>query len=227
MKTERFEMRLDPQMVQRVDDWRMEQPDMPSRAEAMRRLADTGLAVLGDGSIKVSHGETLILAMLRELYDHLKVKDSEMDPQFVEEAIAGGHFWALAWKYGGLIHGHADREEDVKEVVDVLDTWSFIESGHARLSDEEKREVEEKVGPRGRHVEFRGFDGNNEFKHLDISRFLINRLDRFTTFKDRDLNSHFPTLKRYRRMCEIFGPMRENLVGRELSCPEIIKLLKA
>jgi metal-responsive CopG/Arc/MetJ family transcriptional regulator len=43
MKTERFEMRLDPQMVARIDAWRRRQEDLPSRAEAIRRLIEASL----------------------------------------------------------------------------------------------------------------------------------------------------------------------------------------
>lgn len=226
MKTERFEMRLDPHTVQRIDAWRAEQPDRPSRAEAMRRLADTGLTVLGKGSIRISHGETLILMMLRDLYKHQNI-EGEIQPDFVGEAILGGHYWGLEWQYSGLFHGHVDREEVVHEVVQVLDMWSFIESGYARLSDEGKKEVEEEVGPWGQHVKFPGFDGNNEIEHFSIARFLIDYLDRFETFKGRDLNSHFPSIERYRRMCQAFEPLRRTLVGRELSSSEIIDLLNA
>ena len=42
-KTERFEMRLDLEMIERIDRWRREQPDLPGRAEAMRRLVDKAL----------------------------------------------------------------------------------------------------------------------------------------------------------------------------------------
>lgn len=42
-KTERFEMRLDPEMIERIDRWRREQPDLPGRAEAIRRLVDKAL----------------------------------------------------------------------------------------------------------------------------------------------------------------------------------------
>jgi len=42
-KTERFEMRLDEATIKRIDDWRRAQPDLPSRAEAIRRLVDQAL----------------------------------------------------------------------------------------------------------------------------------------------------------------------------------------
>lgn len=41
--TERFEMRLSESGVERLDEWRRIQRDLPSRAEAIRRLVDCGL----------------------------------------------------------------------------------------------------------------------------------------------------------------------------------------
>ena len=40
---ERFEMRAPSAWLQRIDDWRRQQPDIPSRAEAIRRLVDQAL----------------------------------------------------------------------------------------------------------------------------------------------------------------------------------------
>jgi hypothetical protein len=42
-KTERLEMRVDPAFLQAVDDWRRRQPDIPPRAEAVRRLVEKAL----------------------------------------------------------------------------------------------------------------------------------------------------------------------------------------
>ena len=47
-KTERFEMRAPADLLRSVDDWRRQQPDLPSRSEAIRRLIEAGL--------KTSHG---------------------------------------------------------------------------------------------------------------------------------------------------------------------------
>jgi metal-responsive CopG/Arc/MetJ family transcriptional regulator len=44
LKTERFEMRLETTMIERVDAWRRKQEDLPSRAEAVRRLIELGLS---------------------------------------------------------------------------------------------------------------------------------------------------------------------------------------
>jgi hypothetical protein len=49
VKSERFEMRLDPAAVERIDAWRREQPDLPSRTEAIRRLVELGLGAKREG----------------------------------------------------------------------------------------------------------------------------------------------------------------------------------
>jgi hypothetical protein len=42
-KTERFEMRVPASFLKMVDEWRRKQPELPSRAEAIRRLVELGL----------------------------------------------------------------------------------------------------------------------------------------------------------------------------------------
>lgn len=41
--SERFEMRLSKGLIAHVDAWRRQQPDLPPRAEAIRRLIELGL----------------------------------------------------------------------------------------------------------------------------------------------------------------------------------------
>ena len=42
----RFEIRLPAILAERLDQWRRDQPDLPSRAEASRRIMALGLATL-------------------------------------------------------------------------------------------------------------------------------------------------------------------------------------
>lgn len=35
-----FQMRYDDEWMARIDEWRRKQPDIPSRAEAIRRIVD-------------------------------------------------------------------------------------------------------------------------------------------------------------------------------------------
>lgn len=39
----RFEIRLQPEFADEIDNWRKEQSDLPNRAEAARRLIQKGL----------------------------------------------------------------------------------------------------------------------------------------------------------------------------------------
>ena len=42
-QTERLEMRVSKDFLAMVDEWRRRQPDIPARAEAIRRLVELGL----------------------------------------------------------------------------------------------------------------------------------------------------------------------------------------
>jgi len=42
-RMQRFEMKAPAPWLARIDDWRRQQPDIPSRAEAIRRLVETAI----------------------------------------------------------------------------------------------------------------------------------------------------------------------------------------
>ncbi|MER9169496.1 hypothetical protein NKI12_19360 [Mesorhizobium australicum] len=44
MKTERFEMRVTPEFLKLVDDWRRQQPTIPARADAIRQIVERALS---------------------------------------------------------------------------------------------------------------------------------------------------------------------------------------
>ncbi len=227
-KSERFEMRLDEHLIGRIDDWRSNQPDLPSRSEAARALIDRGLDRAESRAVETSDAEKLSLTLLSEIHDHLGIENG-IDPKLVMRALYGGHTWGIKWEYQALFPTHEDRSSAVSEVVDFLDMWRFIESGYGRLSKAAKKRVATEVKySMGEHVEFYGFDGNYESEHLNIAAFMIKDLDRFREFQGRELNSHAPTLERYRSMFECFEPMREHLGGgRDLSEKQIIQILNA
>jgi len=227
--TERFEMRLGASVLEEVDAWRARQNDVPSRAEAIRRLIEAGLAATSgrEKQVRLADGDKLILLMLRDLSKQLKLKSGEIDPDFIAEVIFGGHSWGLEWQYSGIFHRHEDAKAVVSEVVNILDMWSFLESGYQKLSKKDKARVAAEAEPVGKHVVFTGFDGNNESEHIGVARFLIEQLGRFTYFKGRELNAHMPSIAAYRRMVAVFEPIRRKLTGRDLTADEIIGILKA
>lgn len=224
MKTERFEMRIDRETLEKVDEWRINQPNLPSRAEAVRRLVDAALAGSGKGTVRISDGEKLILMMLCDLNKHQKA-DGAIKPSFVSEMISLGHYWALDEEYGIL--SDQISPQVVSEVRDALGMWSLIERCYEELSEKDKERVESEAEPFGTDVKFKGFDGNDESDHLSVARFLIDDRGRYPRFKGRELNSHCPNSDAHRRMLSIFKPMLVNLEGFGLSASQIIDLLKA
>lgn len=223
LKSERFEMRLDLDTIERLDEWRKRQADLPSRAEAVRRLMEFGLSV----PVKFSDGEKLTMLMLCEIFKTLKIEGG-IETSFVEAALFGGHYWGLEHEYPGIFHGHEDSQETVSEVADILEVWWIIELSYARLSKKDRMRVEEEAEPYGKHVEFRGFDGNNESEHMSVARFMLEKQNRFSELKGRNLNSHMPSVEMYRRMLPVFEPMRRNLgPGGYLSAGQMIALLNA
>ena len=226
--TERFEMRLDEATLTNVDNWREQQQDVPSRAEAMRRLIELGLKQT-PGEIAISDGERLILIMLREIFKNLKINrtTSEIDPDFVSDVLFRGHYWALKWEMPGLFHGGKDNLQDVYFVVEVLELWDSLEHGYERLSKKEKERIEKEAEPFGKHLRFSGFDGNSETSFMGIARFLVEKMNRFERFKGRELNSHFPSVDMYKRMLAVYSPLRNTLTGGDLNVGQIIAILQA
>jgi hypothetical protein len=224
MPTERFEMRIDSELLDRLDQWRSSEEDTPSRAEAVRRLLENGLAHDSRGRApRFSDGEKLIAMMLAELIEKTGLP-VETDVKHVQQSIVGGHYWSLAMEMPGIFHGHTDNQSRVRFVTDVLDMWSFIEEGYETYSDDEKADL---AASGFEHVEFPGFDGNNEGEYLSIARHWTDDLSRFSRFSGRSLNSHHPVVEGYAQMYAAFEPIRAKLIGRRLSVTEMKTVLGA
>jgi uncharacterized protein YfbU (UPF0304 family) len=225
-KAERLELRMDEDQLTRIDDWVVEQSENLTRAEAIRQLIDAGLATRSKSVVRFSDGEKMLILMMGDLYKQLQIKDAEMQPGFLADVIYGGHYWAPKWEMNGVFHDHADSPDDLKHVVNVLDMWTFMEEAYEVLSSDEKALIVQEVGSWATDVKFAGFDGNEEGAQMQIARFLVDKMNRFTRFKGRTLNSHTLTSKRYADMYRLFEPMRSTLVGKRLGVQQLIDLLK-
>ena len=221
--TERIEIRLDEDVLKRVDDWMKRTGDATSRSDAIRQLVDHGLGTVTGKSIHLTAGDKLNFLLLRDIAKHLKVNtDTNLD--FMSEVIYGGHYWAPTWEMQGLFHDHADRPADVSLVVNVLDMWSFVEEALEKLPPEDLDKI--KAVNHGFLPQFDGFDGNFESDLMSIARFFVQEMNRFSRFKGREFNSHAQVAGRYRRMAKSFEPMRTTLAHRrQLSADQILELL--
>jgi uncharacterized protein YfbU (UPF0304 family) len=111
------------------------------------------------------------------------------------------------------------------DMYDILEMWSFVESSYERLSLEDKNHVTAGTALFGK-PHFSGFDGDKEGELITAARLLIDHMGRFSNFKARELNSHFPSVDSHRRMLKVFLPMRRTLAGRLLTATELIEIMK-
>ncbi|WP_022697910.1 YfbU family protein [Euryhalocaulis caribicus] len=174
--------------------------------------------------MEISPTERLIITMLCDLQIANNVR-GEVDPNLVKSAVIRGHDWMFNWEYEGIVGPESDNDELPGEVADILDMWSIIEVGFARLSEEDQERVRTEAELRG-DPQFTGFDGNNETDHFAAARFMVNQMGRFTEFADRTLNSHGARLERYRAMYRQFRPIRDGLGDRMMNVEELVTLLK-
>ena len=168
--------------------------------------------------MKLSDGERLTILMLCDLFRHFKV-DSEIDEDFVKEAIYRDCLWAIPFAHSGALFERANEHPVLREVIDILDMWGFIEDGVSGLRPDDVAELA-KFGS----VKFMGFDGNKEADHLNVSSFLTERVDKFPSFKGRCIDTHYPTLSRARAMLANFDPLRATLVDRKLAAAELLRI---
>jgi uncharacterized protein YfbU (UPF0304 family) len=222
--SERFELRLDEEMLESIDGWRSRQTGAPSRASAIRQLIEKGIAAEQPRpTFRASGVERIMLMMLADICQHLEV-EADSDPEFIKATIFNGQDWAFAWKYHGLLRDSTPSEELVTEVAHILEMWSILEASYENLTAKQKEQVATEFGEGELEVRFDGFDGNNEGEHFSVASFMVQDLKRFDEFATRDLNSHRPTLQGYRRML----PVYRRLAGRSKLTPSaLVEILDA
>jgi len=102
------------------------------------------------------------------------------------------------------------------EVYDILDMYRALHFGYAAL--------ENKNGIDPADLRFRGFDLNHEGEHWEYARFLIDEVGYWEESKGAadKLNSHSPTLDRYRRMVRRW---KESADCQSLTTDEILHIV--
>jgi uncharacterized protein len=164
--------------------------------------------------------------MLADMYKAMKIK-GEFDPEFISRTIYSDNLWGFNWELSGIPFEPFENPPEVRETTDYLDMWRFLEQDFEQLSPADKAKLAKDADPYGTSVRFSGFDGNNE-PHYHIASYMVKDLPMaFEHFKGRDLNSHHPSVDRYRRMYTVFEPIRKNLGDRKLNVDEMIAILSA
>ena len=170
----------------------------------------------------MSDGERLIAVMLADLMQHLDVK-GELDPALIKAAIVAKDYWILRRQYSGLFNDEAGTPDAVvAEVIDILEMMSILERSIEALPAPQRAAAQ--ADPFHR---WNGFDGNYETQHLGVAQTLIEEFGHFPLFRGRGMNSHFPTLDRYRRMHMVFQSSLARQRAGKLSFEQIQGILDA
>ena len=167
--------------------------------------------------MKMSDGEKLISLMLADLMKHLAV-EGEIDPDFVQDIVAGNDLWALKWKYGGIFHDEGPTDEVVNETTQIMTMCRNLEQSINQLGPNESSQI-----TASDQVVFDGFDGNYE-PHYGVAKMLVHKLDCFEEWVNRPLNSHTARLENYRRMLKRYEKVAISARGK-LSLGDIQKIL--
>lgn len=174
--------------------------------------------------MKLSDGEKLIVAMLADIHTHLNVQ-GQVDAARVKTSLFDGHLWSLKWDMPGLFEGEEPDEITIRETGDFLTMWEFIEDSYNSLGQPDQAAVQAQNS--GRAPTFSGFDGNHE-RHFGVARHMVNTMNRFGQFSGRNLNSHGPSVEKYRRMYDVFSATQQAKThGGYLTQTEIIGVLNA
>ncbi|MGK3131142.1 YfbU family protein [Pantoea sp. C8B4] len=178
--------------------------------------------------MKYTQQEKLQTMMLCEIFRALNIKNS-FNPDLIDEALSTDQYWAIDWEYPSL-HSDEDTPENVKLFVDTFDMYRILKYTYDRLDEQGKAEVAQSVSnfDAEYHLQFPGFDGNNETEYLIIGG-LLKTMGRFSGDDNLTNNSHMPSVGIYAHMLEVFLPAKTKQWSHGIGIPkqELINTLNA
>ena len=174
--------------------------------------------------MELRDADKLMILMLSDIVRRLEIDDS-VDPDLVQQAILGGHHWALDWQYD-FLQAEPVKNDVVQSVVNTLDMWFFLELGYDHLSDADRAAVNDALPMHRGGPRFAGWDGNSETQYMSVARLLIQNMGRFEHFAGRELNSHLPSVDRYEAMYARFAPIRARIGENELTGAQIVEVIR-
>jgi uncharacterized protein YfbU (UPF0304 family) len=214
---------LDEALSKRVDAWRASQDAPLTRNQAIAELVKAGLR--GQVGASLSMGEKLILSVLCGVSRKVDA-EGMIDPDFLEDAIKGGHSWAIEWEHPTLSHGHTNTQNTANFVISVLSMWRLIEDSFSALADGDKALVRQQAGLPGDPV-FPGWDSELEANYKSTARFMTDRMNLFPMFEGRSASdSGEPVVARYKQMLAVLEDLGKSAGGEALDARELVSLLR-
>jgi uncharacterized protein YfbU (UPF0304 family) len=176
----------------------------------------------GGESMPFSNGEKIILLMLSQMQEHLKIEDTRAP--LVRQAIETGNVWAIEHSFPEIFDNNEIAPDIVSVTRDVLTMWLGLEESFAGLSSTDKEWLRTNSGQIGDRVAFPGFSANYEIDYLSTARFIVNVLGEYEHFAGRDLNHSLPHMDTYRRMLPPFQRILNRNSSLALSAQEIAEV---
>lgn len=162
--------------------------------------------------------ERMILSNQYEILKHLDPSNAKTYDLAIE-ALRDG-YEASYDEHAPYIASDAEvlSTDECVEVMKIMSMYQHLKRSYDSLKD--------KADIKPHQVEFQGFDGNNETKHMGYARFL-KKEDKYGDLdggRDR-FNSHTESLPMYRRMLSVHKAVAKS--GENLTADEIKKILDA
>ncbi len=170
----------------------------------------------------LSNGEKIILLMLSQIHEHLKIEETRAS--LVRQAIETGNLWAIEHSFPEIFDNGEKAPDVVSVTRDVLTMWLALEESFANLSSTDKEWLKKSSSQISDRVVFPGFSGNYEIDYLSTARFMVNVLGKYEHFADRDLNHFLPHMDTYRRMLAPFERILKRNASLTLSAQEIAEV---
>ena len=152
-------------------------------------------------------------------------KDNAEDYKRMVEVVEQGYEYDLNLILESTKHVFPD--DKCRLTLNILQMYFDIISSY-----EELKRNNNKIDLKENDIRFPGFDGNEEPEYLCYARFVLKdpyRFDYIKKYPGDNYNSHFPTIKKYKRCLVVFDEIKQQKgVSRlPLSEDEINRIIKA
>ena len=166
--------------------------------------------------------EQMILLMLADLYR--PPEERKIDPEFISDAVRGGHLWALESRFTCDPH----KSDDAYAVKDVLQMWMHLKYSYRKLPSSEQETVLAALSPHLEDVTFPGFDANEEDTYLELAEFLVEKMGWDKHYKDGIPHhaSFLWNMNTYRRMQREYASL-DGVPGADATARQIVRVINA
>lgn len=181
MTDKRLEIRIDSQLLERVDLWTEGRTDVDNRSEAIRKLIEIGLQGIQpkDEEVRLSKGEELILRLLAERWCEdkglLEKSSNRINPKALFDALIHGQYWALQTTpiKPVLLHEHIPSKNEVNFVSEVLRMWASMIETYNQCTKKQKKEIAKATD--WTYIRFPGFCwfDNDDHKFYECMKYII------------------------------------------------------